>query len=319
MRLTKHRGKWAVKLDDGRKLSTGFDHGPATRDAAEQQAREIVARLTAPNNTVGEIMAAYLADRDGRVADHARLKYAWQAAKPTFAALAPDQVDRAACRAYVADRRAAGIGDGTIRKELTTLRAGLRWHDRNSPAIIEAPAMPAPRDRALTRAEFRKLLDACDHDHLRVFLHLAIATGGRKEALLSLTWLQVRWDRNQIFLGTKANGKNRATVPMSKSLRAVLEAAHRRRTRDCEFVVEFNGRGVKSVKKAFAKALARAKIAPCTVHDLRHTAAVWMAEDGHAMAKIAQFLGHTDSRITERVYARFSPGHLSALSESLEV
>ena len=35
-----------------------------------------------------------------------------------------------------------------------------------------------------------------------------------------------------------------------------------------------------------------------------------MAEAGVPMAKIAQYMGHSDSRITERVYARFAPEHL---------
>ncbi len=37
------------------------------------------------------------------------------------------------------------------------------------------------------------------------------------------------------------------------------------------------------------------------------------------MSEIARYLGHKDSRITERVYARFSPEHLRAASKSLEV
>jgi integrase len=43
---------------------------------------------------------------------------------------------------------------------------------------------------------------------------------------------------------------------------------------------------------------------------LRHTAAVWMAEAGIPMAEIAQYLGHSDDRITSRVYARYGPDHL---------
>jgi hypothetical protein len=35
-----------------------------------------------------------------------------------------------------------------------------------------------------------------------------------------------------------------------------------------------------------------------------------MAEDEVPMQQIAQYLGHNDSRTTERVYARFSPDYL---------
>jgi len=55
-----------------------------------------------------------------------------------------------------------------------------------------------------------------------------------------------------------------------------------------------------------------------TPHTLRHTAAVWLAEAGTPMPEIATYLGHSDSRITERVYARFSPGYLRKASKALE-
>jgi integrase len=43
-----------------------------------------------------------------------------------------------------------------------------------------------------------------------------------------------------------------------------------------------------------------------------------MAEAGVPMAEIAQYLGHTDSRITERVYARFSPTYLRGAVGALD-
>jgi integrase len=36
------------------------------------------------------------------------------------------------------------------------------------------------------------------------------------------------------------------------------------------------------------------------------------------MTQIAQFLGHANSRVTERVYARFSPAYLAGAAAALE-
>ena len=47
-----------------------------------------------------------------------------------------------------------------------------------------------------------------------------------------------------------------------------------------------------------------------TPYVLRHTAAVWMAEGGVPMSEISQYMGHTTTAVTERVYARYSPQHL---------
>ncbi|MFC7399773.1 tyrosine-type recombinase/integrase [Chelatococcus sp. GCM10030263] len=54
-------------------------------------------------------------------------------------------------------------------------------------------------------------------------------------------------------------------------------------------------------------------------HALRHTAAVWMTESGVSMEEIAQYLGHSDPRITYRIYAWFSPGFLRKAASALEL
>jgi integrase len=50
-----------------------------------------------------------------------------------------------------------------------------------------------------------------------------------------------------------------------------------------------------------------------------HTAAVWMAEAGVPIPEIAQYLGHSNSRTTERVYARYSPGYLQGAARALSL
>ena len=44
----------------------------------------------------------------------------------------------------------------------------------------------------------------------------------------------------------------------------------------------------------------------CSPQVFRHTAGVWMAQSDVPKQKIAQFLGHTSTRVTERTYARYS-------------
>lgn len=42
-------------------------------------------------------------------------------------------------------------------------------------------------------------------------------------------------------------------------------------------------------------------------------------EDGHSIEEVAQFLGHENSHITFKVYARYSPSHLRKLAASLQI
>jgi integrase len=267
---------------------------------------------------VAAIMEAYIADLDERGKDAPRARYAWKALAPHFGALRPDQIDRAACRVYVRARMAAGRKTGTASKELDTLASGLRWHDKATPAVIELPPKAAPRDRWITREEFDRLAEGAATEHVRLFIELARATAGRAEAILQLTWDRVDFQRGVIRLsrGDDPRQKRRATVPLTNRVLPLLERAKAAALTD--HVIEYAGRPVLSIKKGFARAAERAGLIGVTPHVIRHSIAVWLAEDGHAMSEIAQYLGHSNSKVTESTYSRYSPHYLRKLSASLE-
>ena len=83
-------------------------------------------------------------------------------------------------------------------------------------------------------------------------------------------------------------------------------------------MIERGAKPVASVKKAFQAASERSGI-HVTPYTLRHTGAVWAAEAGVSMAELAQFMGHDDSKTTEKHYARFSPTHLRSISANLQL
>lgn len=154
--------------------------------------------------------------------------------------------------------------------------------------------------------------------HIKLFILMALHTAARMGAILDLRWPAVDLERKRINLARqdgRQTHKGRAVLPINAVLLPALQDA--RKAAMSPFVIEWGGGRVKSVKKGFGAAVKRAGVAPCTPHVMRHTAAVWMAEAGVPMAVIAQYLGHTDSRITERVYARFSPAYLSGAADAL--
>jgi len=255
-------------------------------------------------------------DRDDTAASPARIRDAWKRLGPCFGNLRPDQVDRLRCRTYRRDRRKEGAGDGTIRTELQYLRAGLRFNDKHTPAIVELAPKPPPKDVTITLAQHAELVKGALHNHMKLYIELAGATAGRPQAILQLKWAQIDFERQIIRLGDGTRRvKGRATVPIKDRLLAMLKEAKEGALSD--FVIEWAGGQVKSIKKGFASAAANADMAHVTPYVLRHSAAVWMAEDGVPMSEIAQFLGHEDSQITERVYARYSPEYLRRAARAL--
>jgi integrase len=311
MRLVLYRGVWCAYWTD----SAGRSHRRSLRTKDRQAAERLLVDLQRQpsGSTVGDIFAAYLADKGVE-----RARFAWKRLAPTFGHLRPDQVDRVVCRTYLAQRRRDGALDGTIIKELSSLRAALRWHDKNTPAFVELPPEPPPKSRHLTREEYRAFRDAAHKTpHLYVFVAVAYGTAGRASAVLELTWDRVDMTAGVIRLGLgERRAKGRATVPITGSTREALEAA--KPAALSNYVVEYAGRRVLSVKRAFAAAAKQAGVPWCTPHVLRHTAAVHMVEGGVPIEEVAQYLGHTSVGVTYRVYARFSPTHLRRAAAALE-
>lgn len=315
-KLVLHRGYWhAVTYDDtGRRIRKSLR--TRDRDTAE---RIIADAQRAPSDgTCGAILDAWLSDAESRLGSPKTAHACVQQLRPYCANLQPEAIDRAWSARYTKARSERGIGPGTIARELGVLRAALRWHDPRTPAVVKVPPSPPPRDRHLTRAEFDRLKAACSHAHLRLFCELALRTGARSGAVLDLTWDRVDLERRRIDLRTVGpkRRKGRAVVPINDSLLAALLDA--KRGARSPYVIEWDGGRVGKVLKGFRAAARRAGLDDVTPHVLRHTAAVWMAEEGVSMFEIAQFLGHSDSRVTERVYARFSPDFLRRAAKALE-
>lgn len=315
MRVVWFRGSYsAYWREDGQPRRTALR--TTDRETAERRLRDLELSLRKKATTVTEMIEAYLADKSSN-RWIANLQFALKPIRPVFGHLRPDQIDRALCRAYRSQRYRQGVKDGTVIKELSTLRAALRWHDKATPAAIELPPTPAPRSRHLSREQYRELRDSATSPHLRLFVVLAYTTAGRASAILELTWDRIDFGAGIIRLGAgEQRVKGRATVPMTDSAReALLEA---RKAALTDYVIEYAGRRVLSVKKAFARAAVKAGVPWCSAHVLRHSAAVHMAEAGVPMDEIAQVLGHTSSSVTFRVYARFSPSYLRKAVSALE-
>ena len=243
---------------------------------------------------------------------------------PFFGAMPADAITEDDCMAYRAAREALGRRPATILTEMSHLASALKWAAKKD-LIAKAPAIwkpsnSPPRDLRLTREQGRAFLAACEMPHIRLFAILAMTTGARMGALLGLTWDRVDFDRGRIHLKDPAlarTTKGRGLVPMNRTARAALSAAKAGAL--TPYVIEWNGKPVASVKTGIAAAARRAKLTWVTAHVFRHSAASWLAQDGVDLGKIAEFLGHADRKMAEKVYAKFTPDYLGDAADALEI
>lgn len=274
-----------------------------------------------------------------KLAGQYNAELAWKQMEPHFGRLAASGLSQMVVDDYVEKRTSGRLGrkvkPQTAAKELSYLVAAVHFcaDERRrviDPSFVRKLSMPEPgeaRDRWLRAPEIQKLLDAAARlrrgDRLsrgERFLWLALETAGRKQALLDLTWDRVDFETNVIVLdvpGRKKTKKQRATVPISKALRPVLERAHREKINDRvldnagavwaavqRIVIEA---GLTKVKKPAPGT--KPKATGISPHVLRHTAATHMARKGVPLWVIAKVLGNS-IRMVEKVYAKHCPDDL---------
>ena len=322
-RVTRLRGKLALTFErDGKRHR--YSLGTDDPRQAYLLAPALYAEVTRPaGRTVEDLWKAYTGDKAGR-AVLTTMEYTWKALKPRFANRDGESISKEDCRAHTAERRKSNIGDGTIHTELGHLRTVLVWAEKNrligKAPEIERPSKPDPKERYMTRDEAQRVLAAAKTPHLKTAFHLMLGTAARVTAVLELTWDRVDFDRKLIYLRDpedKARRKGRAIVPINATLLAALREAREGAMSD--YVVEWAGQPVKSLKRGIATAATTAKVKGISAHVFRHTAAVWMAEAGVPMEEISQYLGHSNVEITRRVYARYSPDHLRKAADALNL
>jgi integrase len=323
-RIQRLQGRFVVVWNepDGRRRRFRLSAGTAKE--AEREARDLILSVSAPPTglTVAQIWSAYQAEVDGR-RQAAKLAQTGRNVLPDLGHMTAENVTIEDCRTYIAKRRSQGRMDGTIRTELGCLRSAMLWAEKSGQIKraprIELPPSPPPRERYLTRDEVSDLLNAAIDPHVRLAMLLMLTTAGRSAAILELTWDRVDLDRRVIKLAVGDTGprKGRATVPINDTLIAALQTARRGALSD--YVVEWGGRRVGSIKTGFNAAVKRAGIEHCTPHDLRRTAGRFMAEAGVPIEEIAQYLGHTNPNITRETYSKFSPEYLRKAANALEI
>jgi len=272
--------------------------------------------------TVGDLCDAYQKDREEDPTVHypKAIGNSLNHVRAHFGLLPPSMVSPVTVKTYIAQRRKAGVKDATISKELRFLRQAMKYGVRhswiNAEPEISIPGEGLPRERFLSREEFARLYFHSAPFHLRVFLALAISTAARGKHILGLTWDRVDFATGLIWYrpGASANKKT-APIPMNRPLRAILEKAHACRGKS-GYVVEWEGKRVKSVRKAYERASRLAGLDDAHRHDLRRTAASWAVADGIPIEQVALMLGDS-VETTRKHYAVFSKDYLRAAVEAI--
>ncbi len=196
----------------------------------------------------------------------------------------------------------------------------LQWIERNPCERITKPAENKGRVRFLSDEERTALLAACKpNPDLYLAVVLSLSTGARRDEIMSLRYGQIDFKRKVITLYDTKNKETRA-LPLVGSAFALLQERAKVRQLTDDRLFPPTARAMKSesldLRNAWEKALKTAGITDFHWHDLRHTAASYLAMAGVSLVEISKILGHRTMQMVSR-YSHLSNQHIVETGEKL--
>ena len=321
---------WAWIL--GERRSTGCKD----KEAARLRARDLERRAADPNykaaheTTVADAIEAFLQDRKikGRAGGtlHCYEVKTGHLARllgegTTLARINAEVVDK-----YLLDRQLEGASANTLGKELTALRGMLkimrrrgRYHQEVAAVLPERwETGYQPRETSLSLPQARALIahlaraertDGKESTtHRAAWAAFALATGARRGEIERARREDIDLRAGTVLIRGSKTEKSWRTIPVMPFAQEFLAAALTWGAGAGRRLVKPWANVVRDLEVA-CEALSLPRVTP---NDLRRTLSTWLHASGVEASLIAEVLGHTDSRMVEKVYGRLSPQQLGA-------
>lgn len=210
---------------------------------------------------------------------------------------------------------------GTVNRYHALLSGVLQWaiDEERAPPNWMNPARGIKRGREnpgvvrfLEDDERRRLLDACRAaawPKLYGLVLLALTSGARRGELLALRWRDVDLERSLAYLRQTKNG-DEGSIVLTPAVAAELRSYKRGKSDDIVFCSTRDPKKAYAITQLWLATLKAAKVERFRFHDLRHSFASALAQDGASLVEIADAMRHKTMAMVRR-YA-----HLSAKSRA---
>jgi integrase len=223
-----------------------------------------------------------------------------------------------------------GRAAGTVDRYIAAQRRAWNWgreagyvsKERLWPPGLMLPE-PEERKRFLSDAEMAKLLEVAKAHSavMHTAIVVSIATGVRQSELLRLSWADVSFSQECITVMVAKNGQPRS-VHLPATAAAALKALKAAPVVGTWVFVNTRGQPLswQGLDKSWRRVRKAAKLENFRWHNLRHTTASILVQNGASLPEVAAVLGHQSLQATHRyahmVCGKAVTGH-TALNEKL--
>lgn len=226
---------------------------------------------------------------------------------------------------YCTYRTLQGVKNATINRELTIVRSAVNFHNKHHDEQIKNPLNGFKLfeqefiPRYLTPQECTRLLAHAKgynkNDQLYHFINLLINTGCRTGELLKLKWENVHIEQGYLTV-INSLSKNRKTIHKPLNQSAIKSLEYLMNNSEWVFYNEQTHERRKTFRSGFLKAVDKSGLGKLRLHDLRHTFASILVQQGTPLYHVMQLLGHSDIKTTQK-YAHLASNTLQDVVKSL--
>jgi len=245
-----------------------------------------------------------------------------------------------------------GLSAQTVHHIRTVLRRALnlalkwRFISYNPATLVEAPRRERPEISPLSADAVRLMLEAAGHTETGAILTVAVRLGLRRGELLGLKWEDINWESRTLSVKRaiqRLKGESLKEVPLKtrgsrrdlalpEELIRTLRAQHTRQLElrlaqgpdwtESGFVfTNIIGKAAdpRKLDVRFKRVLKKANL-PLTVrlHDLRHTCATLLLEQGADLYEVSRLLGQSSITITADIYGHITPSMKRGLADRID-
>jgi integrase/recombinase XerD len=218
----------------------------------------------------------------------------------------------------------------TIMKSISQFYTMLQSKGETETNPVNSIKLDYPRNEStretLSQEEINQLYQACESIEERAILSLGYGCGLRSGEMENLDVEEVKL-RSSILIVSKGKGNKRRVIPMSKGVKEDLSKYHKYRrkvrVRTKSFMLNSRDRRMReyTYNKHLKSLLEKAGIKKTTcaehsrsitIHNLRHSIASHLIEQGIPVEQVRDFLGHSQLETTQ-IYTHISKSQLRKL------
>ena len=240
-----------------------------------------------------------------------------------FGALTLDQISNQAIADLLRRMHDAKYATGTTNRVLVLLRymfnLAIKWGVPGACKNPTAGLKTTPdvyRERFLTSDETSRLLGALDADENQVAacaIKLLLLTGARRNEITYAKWEYIIWEQRTLLVPRSKTGRPRM-IRLNSAALELLRSVPRVEGNPFVFPSPSTGRPSPSMHFPWLRIRKRAGVLDIRLHDLRHSFASFLVNQGVSLYVVQELLGHTQARTTQR-YAHLADTTLADAAE----